>query len=61
VVNETVEWSGRMHLKVLNCAMVVMCHTLDTPFESDLYFVRLIVLIVDLFFLYLEISTNSME
>jgi hypothetical protein len=55
------EWSGRMHLKVLNCVMVVMCQTLDTPFDSDLYFVSLVVLIVDTFFLQLEISTNSIN
>lgn len=63
VVNETVEWSGRMHLKVLNCAVavVVMCQTPDTPFQSDLHFVSLVVLIVDSFFLWLEISTNSIE
>lgn len=61
VANETVEWSGRMHLKVLNCVVVVMCQTLDTPFQTVLHFVRLVVLIVDSFFLWLEISTSSIE
>jgi len=50
-----------MHLKVLNCVVVVMCQTLDTPFQSDLRFVSLVVLIVDSFFLWLEIGTNSIE
>jgi hypothetical protein len=61
VVNETVEWSGRMHLKVLNRTVVVMCQTLDTPFQSDLHFVSLVVLIVDSFYPWLEIGTNSIE
>jgi len=40
-----------MHSNVLNCAVVVMCQTLDTPFQSDLQFVGLVVLIVDSFVL----------